>query len=436
MQANAINTNNVAFKGVASPISQACKARNMRAEAIEEGIKKTMPKSIQYIGKMSKFTGEIPNIIINALGTGLVAPIFIKYNFLSKTDDDTRTYSALRQPISAVLSVATSVAAVLPFNMMIDSASKNGQFTVKEGGKTISNFKYCKPSEKLETLVHDATTHGQIRYTSGGNKITLSKDEVSDLMNKTLDDGINDINGNLGRHKSEKIGKQISRGEYYFDKNADVQKMLSELKSGVGSKDSEKEISKYFESKIKELNKKKADQELVGIVEDIAMRLNPKAIKAKISKISQDSEEFAKLGSHKEVMQKVASKIGEENEALRAERTILQEMKQSIKDGASFKEVIKKAEKIKDNTFVYDVLNKHVDNVKANLKGYKQITGLVLSLAILPVACSILNYIYPKFMDKFFPELSDKKHKPKTQDTFQKTPTQAVADNQKTEVNK
>jgi len=38
-------------------------------------------------------------------------------------------------------------------------------------------------------------------------------------------------------------------------------------------------------------------------------------------------------------------------------------------------------------------------------------------LAILPISCSLLNYLYPKIMDVFFPKLSEKKQD-KTQDTF------------------
>jgi hypothetical protein len=54
---------------------------------------------------------------------------------------------------------------------------------------------------------------------------------------------------------------------------------------------------------------------------------------------------------------------------------------------------------------ISDNLKKHV---KANIDGYKRWTGLAVSLAILPVTCWLLNKIYPWFMDKAFPELSNK----------------------------
>ena len=52
-------------------------------------IQKLMPSTIKVTNRLADSMGEIQNILINAVGTGLVAPIFIKYNPLSKTDEDT-----------------------------------------------------------------------------------------------------------------------------------------------------------------------------------------------------------------------------------------------------------------------------------------------------------------------------------------------------------
>ena len=78
-----------------------------------------MPKSAKRMVKMHEGMGEIQNQFINALGTGLVAPLFIKFNPLSDTDENTRTYTAWRQPVSAVLAVGTQCAIVKPFNDLI-----------------------------------------------------------------------------------------------------------------------------------------------------------------------------------------------------------------------------------------------------------------------------------------------------------------------------
>ena len=80
---------------------------NIPQATIEKEINALNPSILRGINKLKNNIGEFQDICINALGTGLLAPIFIKYNPLSKTDEDTRTYSAWRQPISALLAIAT-----------------------------------------------------------------------------------------------------------------------------------------------------------------------------------------------------------------------------------------------------------------------------------------------------------------------------------------
>ena len=50
------------------------------------------------------------------------------------------------------------------------------------------------------------------------------------------------------------------------------------------------------------------------------------------------------------------------------------------------------------------------EQIKNNIKAHKQLTGLRVSLLILPLSCWVLNWTYPRFMDALFPNLSNKKH--------------------------
>lgn len=79
-------------------------------------IRKTLPKSIGFMEKLEWLKGELGGILITALGTGLVAPIFIAFNPFVKPEKDatpeekedvknTKIYTAMRQPISALLAV-------------------------------------------------------------------------------------------------------------------------------------------------------------------------------------------------------------------------------------------------------------------------------------------------------------------------------------------
>lgn len=425
MQVGDIKTNTFAPKTATSFAGGSYIEKGKRVKEIEKNLVENMPKAIKSISKFSKFNGEIPNLIINALGTGLVAPIFIKYNFLSKTDDDTRTYSALRQPISAVLSVATGVAVVYPFNKLLDNMSKNGFFFKLDDFKTASS-NFNKPTESVEKLVDVAMQKDGIEYTSGAKKVVLSPDEMKAAMHKAIKENLDSVTEALDRRGTEKIGKQISRCEYYRHNKVDVKKVLAELNTVVESEKTDKERSKFFKSKIKELKKKKANQELIDLVQDISLRPDRATQKSKIVSIDAACNKFSKFKSLEDVAKEVASNIDKDNKILREEKVILENMQKAVTEGKSLKNIAKMSEGIQGSTFVYDVIQKHIGNIEANLKGFKSITGLVVSLAILPVACSMLNYIYPRFMDKFFPRLSDKK-KNKTADTFQKAPS-SVAD--------
>ena len=75
-------------RAAAQPISM------VSTPEIKEVLMKLMPSIFRGMQKLKNSIGEFQNIVINSLGTGLVAPILIKYNFLSKTDEDTRTYTA------------------------------------------------------------------------------------------------------------------------------------------------------------------------------------------------------------------------------------------------------------------------------------------------------------------------------------------------------
>ena len=100
-------------------------------KAAENYIKANLSGTARFFNWFSKISGEIPTQIVNATGTGLVAPIFIAYNPLTKTDEKTKKYTALRQPISAILAVLTQTAIVIPFNHLLESMANTGDLGPK-----------------------------------------------------------------------------------------------------------------------------------------------------------------------------------------------------------------------------------------------------------------------------------------------------------------
>lgn len=93
---------------------------------ITSKINSEMPKFVQYLNGFRNRMGERQDIVINAVGTGVVAPIFIKYNKFSDADSDTKTYSALRQTAMAVIAVITQAGITIPLDKYLDKLIKNG----------------------------------------------------------------------------------------------------------------------------------------------------------------------------------------------------------------------------------------------------------------------------------------------------------------------
>lgn len=315
-----------------------------REQEVKTELLKHMPKPIQMLDKMKNFVGEVPNIIITALGTGLVAPFFIKHNPLSKADEDTRTYSAWRQPVSAVLAVATQVSMVAPFNNLLTNMTNKGEF----------------------------------EFLASGNKYNKSAYQDIEFLEKV----VKKENPNLSREEVTKLAKQKQYTQ--------LEDMLESL---------------YHENTVKYSANGKP------------VRLNPEEVSSLLEKTAKGMLEKAKEPQEKTLAEKLLANIKESKTP-------------------NIKEITKHLNEEQTGKFVYDVAQKHISTISSNIKGLKQGTGLVVSLAILPVTCILLNKIYPKFMDVFFPHLSKKKEdKPKenSEDTFTKAVDDAVTPRYKSE---
>ena len=77
----------------------------------------------QNNGRVSRFfnyvgehQGEALNIIVTAVGTAIICPLFIAFNPFSKEDAKTKEYSAWRQPISAAIALVTQLTITKWFN--------------------------------------------------------------------------------------------------------------------------------------------------------------------------------------------------------------------------------------------------------------------------------------------------------------------------------
>lgn len=304
---------------------QFIKEKELKAEML-----KNMPKKVQLLDKVKTFQGEVPNILINALGTGLIAPLFIKYNFMSKTDEDTRTYTAWRQPVSAVLAIITQAGLVIPFNKLVNNMTDKGKFDDPKFNQSAFQTKdFHKAQIKKENP-------------------KLSKIEINKLVEQRQLKQLEDMTESLYKERDIYITSQ-KKGRIPLG---------------------EEKIQELLEQTTNDMHRKfKSDEAALKVIDD---------------------------------------------------------MKQAIKDKKSIKEIHKISKGIKDSNFVYDVAQKHISNISNNIKGKKQFIGIIVSLAILPFTCTLLNWLYPRFMDTFFPKLSNKKQKSKQDDTFVKNNTSSI----------
>ena len=69
----------------------------------------------------NEWQGEHFNNAVTAIGTAGVAPIFIINNPLAKEDKNTKKYTAARQPISAIITLAGQVPVMMAYNQMLDN---------------------------------------------------------------------------------------------------------------------------------------------------------------------------------------------------------------------------------------------------------------------------------------------------------------------------
>lgn len=433
-----MNNNHFAFTG------------NVSQTVIENEINALNPKILRGINKLKHNIGEFQDICINALGTGLLAPLFIKYNPLSDTDEDTRTYSAWRQPLSAVLAVATQGLFTIPIVSKINSMANEGSMTLECNKTPFKDEDYVKKlmkklnpgltkqqiankteeylKEQNKNLLNSLRKENTVYYSvKGGENKTqqIAPEKFTELLDQTVDDMIKAEKTQLEHCQKVKLQKRIERSEFYRNNYDSAKNLLNEMSAKINSTDDMKAVDNFLKSKYKSLKHNKADQHLLNMVyETEALATAGKdALSEKINKMQGHVEKYKNFTSKEQVVEAVkesiADRINSHNEAL----DFLNKVKEAIKDKKSVSDIeemfakqikdSKKANKefrLADKIFAEEVANKLKTLTKKHIEGVKRIATLLGALAILPLSCALLNWIYPRFMDAVFPNLSSKKH--------------------------
>ena len=439
------NDNSVAFKGKFSSADIGAK------------IDSYMPVAVKTAKKLSSGLGEVQNTMINAIGTGAIAPIFIKFNPLSNSDEDTRTYAAWRQPVSAVLTVLTNVyLTVKPFDKAMESMVNKGvldddynrtafqdeKFIAKElkkqhpeySEKRISELAKAKVEEQSQRMLNDIRNNETIKISKYGKNGLFDVDKslfrgaVSGALQKL-------VNGELAEKKrlqEEKQVYRIRRREFYRTHNKETLEYVNDVEKILGGSDLSK-VQAGLKAKIKELKGSKdlnelklISQEILGLAKGNIPKEDEKAfIEAMLEKLQKVKKTAINYGPDKmadkaaveaAIKSELSSRITEIDDTL----GFYKRVQQAIDEGKTVKEIekmfnteISKNARLKRKNIIFAkrVSDMFKDNIKGSIKCNKQICGMIIGLIAAPFSCYLLNAVYPVFMDTFFPNLSNKKGK-------------------------
>lgn len=410
-----------------------------------------MPWGVKKAKQLSNSLGEVQNTMINAIGTGLIAPIFIKFNPLSKSDEDTRTYAAWRQPISAVLSVLTNVyLTVKPLDKAMENMVNKGvlddsynrtafqdeKFLAQEIKKQhpeysktqIDNEVKIKVQQQKDTLLSDIRNNDTIKiskYKKTG-LFDVEPEIFKNAVNGAIDNLIDGEKAEKKRLTDEKNVYRVRRREFYRTNNKETLNYVSEMETLLGESDLDK-VKSALKDKIKGL-KGKEKEELKLITEEILGlgRGNiPKedhqafieVMKEKVQKVKDTAIAYGpdKMKDKAAVEAAVKQELADRIAAIDKNLSFYENIKQAIKDGKSVKEIEamftteakgnKRLAK-KGIIFAQRVADTFKQQIKGSIKCNKQIVGVIVGLIAAPFSCELLNICYPIFMDKFFPNLS------------------------------
>jgi len=447
------------------------------AEKITNGLHHA--NAIKHMKSLEWLKGEIGGILITALGTGLVAPIFIGFNPFVRAPKNatpeqkeetknTKLYTAMRQPISAVLAVLFQASVQkyidkgLDFVVNNPDISKHAALKIDQqelNTKTYieSNIKKemaaegrKKPSwisalfsseakkerkaykEDLETRVK-ARQEEQLaevarKFQADGlihiGDRHLDFKTTAELVNKQIDEYIGDAK--KLQKTPEAIAKYLDRAELLINKEAHLREIFANIPKDRVTSTVQELISKETDADVKKLL-----QEIIDRPEEIrASRIQRTLTRIDLIKemcggtFSRESYRTALLDRNKvladRIVELTAAKIADPKTA---DKGTIERAIQRIASQCNFQNVDGITSSVLRDTDTFDhdfgklikkiykdIAKGYKKVVENNYKSWNQFTKIGVGVFItLPITCTALNWVYPRFMDIFFPKLAGKK---------------------------
>ena len=370
------------------------KTASFGAGAPTEAAKKLpwIARALMYVGQND---GEILNTLVTAFGTAVIAPLFIAGNPLSKEDKETKWYSAMRQPISAVIAMVMQIGVNNAYNGYMQKMASTGFLGEHMNLVAEPEANYLRKIIKLE---HPEYNDKQI------------SDEISRRQNIANKSELN------------KLRRTMANTEITFEQLVDSEAMKE------ARNEMEREIKATYESELKGLSKKKTDafikshlpEEKVkeralenlrkNIEFETTVKYEIRKIQARFMKnpeladIEKITSEFRSRANElgDDVVEKIVQKLSEAKayETANGLKPLSSLSTYCCKNNGDITR-----EEVLQNVKIKKMLKVRISNAKKFFKNTKNIGGIVVSMATLPISCGLLNWAYPRVMEKVMPRL-------------------------------
>lgn len=422
MQVQKINNSVYPVQNTSTP---AFRAKGLDPEVIK-ALDKNSKGWARFLTYAGEHQGEMLNILVTAFGTAIVCPLFIRYNPFSKEDEKTRAYSAWRQPISAVIAVAAQLTITKWFNdylaKMASTSDKDGNAHYKR-----ADLRAC-PHERFLTHIikyeNPEWTDEQVAKEVKIRQTAAEKKEIA-KQRALLKDTPIETKELLCQDYIEKAKSEIFK-ELKTEYKAEIESKFGKPVEDVGSIKLNKFLNKKLEEKAlaagKDVEKFVSERAEIIIEKEVTAETMIKSairrLKGKNISVPEAIERCNEQNLINFIKEHgLEEKIGKEFTVKEIADEIIRrlniakefESANQMKDFASVKHLGNTYEEIKHNIKIKKLVKGKISDAKRVFKTQNTQKGLLVTLATLPLTCGLLNWAYPRIMEKIMPEMSAKK---------------------------
>lgn len=439
-------------------------------------------KTIRRMESLKWLKGEIGGILITALGTGLVAPIFIGFNPFVKApknatpeekeeNKNTKLYTAMRQPISAALAILfqASVQKYIDkgldkvFNdpeiakyarINLDQSKLNTETRVKdtiakemkkEGKKKPSLIKSLfnkKTKEKRNAYITEFDSRVKARQADQLNEVAkafqetgmikigerhISHQKLAELVNKQIDEYISDAR-KLQKSADGIIPRYLERADILINNKGKLREIFEPIRNNgkITAEEIDTLIAQNKDNPgikllLEEIKAKSPDLQVHRIGRTLDRIDSIEELCGGVDKYDRETYRKA-LIKRNNILEEVISQLSESKikEPKAADANIIKSAIKKTAKACDFSKRSINAQEVLKNTDTFgkeideliskvfkDVTTRYKELVKNHYTSWNQFTKIGVGVFItLPITCTALNWVYPRFMEIFFPKLA------------------------------